>query len=126
MQIFLIKCATRGSLSPFTCVSLYYSRIIISTIDLSDFACAVYVISLLLCRNVLPAGGGESSASCCVISVTDRVHCCIKSRTYKIKSCSAASKITKTSSVSAIMQHMYTSWNRAPEVTAFDWGILSA
>ena len=98
----------RGDLSPFTCVILDYSRIIISTIHLSDFACAVYVISLLLCRNVLPAGGGESSASCHVICVSDRVHCCIESRTYQMKSYSAASKITQTSSVSAIMWYMDT------------------
>ncbi|NXT88956.1 SMRC1 protein, partial [Anhinga rufa] len=47
------------SLSPFTCLTLDYSRIIIFTIDLSDFACAVYVTSLLFCRNISPAAGRE-------------------------------------------------------------------
>lgn len=71
---FLEEMLRGRSLSPFTCLTLDYSRIIISTIDLGDFACAVYLISLLLCRNVLPSCGGESGASCHVICVSDRVN----------------------------------------------------
>lgn len=96
------KILTGRSLSPFACLTLDYSRVIISAVHLSGFACAAHVMSLLLCRNVLPAGGGECSASC-VFCVSDGVRCCVKRRTYQMKSYSAASKITSAGSVSAIV-----------------------